>query len=480
MSFNSYIFILCLLPISFIGYFALSRKKQEYGLLWMAASSLVFYAWAGISVLLLLIVSLILNFIFTVIIRQRRSKLILACGIILNVFLLIYFKYSGFLVQNINALFGTSFIFKNIALPLGISFFTFTQISWLVDTYRGETKDYSLLEYVLFISYFPKMAEGPIALHGDILPQFRDKSRKTIDYDNISRGIMIFVLGLFKKLMIADTLGKAVDWGFNNIPDLYSMDIWIVMLCYTLQIYFDFSGYCDMAAGVSLLFNIELPVNFNSPYKALSITDFWKRWHISLTSFLRKYVYFPLGGSRRGTVRTYINMMIVFIISGIWHGANWTFILWGALHGACQVLHRIFRKPFDKIFAPVRWVITFLFVNIAWLLFRADSVAQWWYMVGKAFGIKYRTMHEELVSVFKIPRLRSVLSVAGIPYTDMGVYVFGMVLMLCVCMFICLVPRNNLERQHKTSVWTLALTFVLFMVCFLSLSNVTSFLYFNF
>ncbi len=480
MSFNSYIFILCLLPISFIGYFALSRKKQEYGLLWMAASSLVFYAWAGISILLLFIASLILNYIFTLFIKRSNSKLILALGIILNVILLIYFKYSGFLVQNINALFNTDFIFKNIALPLGISFFTFTQISWLVDTYRGETRDYSLLEYVLFISYFPKMAEGPIALHGDILPQFRDKSRKTIDYDNISRGIMIFVLGLFKKLMIADTLGKAVDWGFNNVPDLYSMDIWIVMLCYTLQIYFDFSGYCDMAAGVSLLFNIELPVNFNSPYKALSITDFWKRWHISLTSFLRKYVYFPLGGSRRGTVRTYINMMIVFIISGIWHGANWTFILWGALHGACQVLHRIFRKPFDKLFAPVRWFITFLFVNIAWLLFRADSVAQWWYMVGKAFGIKYRTMHEELVSVFKIPRLRSVLSVAGIPYSDMGVYVFGMVLMLCVCMFICLVPRNNLERQHKTSVWTLALTFVLFMVCFLSLSNVTSFLYFNF
>lgn len=480
MSFNSYVFILCLLPISFIGYFALSRKKQEYGLLWMAASSLVFYAWAGISILLLFIASLILNYIFTLFIKRSNSKLILALGIILNVILLIYFKYSGFLVQNINALFNTDFIFKNIALPLGISFFTFTQISWLVDTYRGETRDYSLLEYVLFISYFPKMAEGPIALHGDILPQFRDPAKKTVDYDNISRGIMIFVLGLFKKLMIADTLGKAVDWGFNNVPDLYSMDIWIVMLCYTLQIYFDFSGYCDMAAGVSLLFNIELPVNFNSPYKALSITDFWKRWHISLTSFLRKYVYFPLGGSRRGTVRTYINMMIVFIISGIWHGANWTFILWGALHGACQVLHRIFRKPFDKIFAPVRWFITFLFVNIAWLLFRADSVAQWWYMVGKAFGIKYRTMHEELVSVFKIPRLRSVLSVAGIPYTDMGVYVFGMVLMLCVCMFICLVPRNNLERQHKTSVWTLAMTFVLFMVCFLSLSNVTSFLYFNF
>lgn len=480
MSFNSYIFILCLLPISFIGYFALSRKKQEYGLLWMAALSLVFYAWAGISILLLFIASLILNYIFTLFIKRSNSKLILALGIILNVILLIYFKYSGFLVQNINALFNTDFIFKNIALPLGISFFTFTQISWLVDTYRGETRDYSLLEYVLFISYFPKMAEGPIALHGDILPQFRDPAKKTVDYDNISRGIMIFVLGLFKKLMIADTLGKAVDWGFNNVPDLYSMDIWIVMLCYTLQIYFDFSGYCDMAAGVSLLFNIELPVNFNSPYKALSITDFWKRWHISLTSFLRKYVYFPLGGSRKGTVRTYINMMIVFIISGIWHGANWTFILWGALHGACQVLHRIFRKPFDKIFAPVRWVITFLFVNIAWLLFRADSVAQWWYMVGKAFGIKYRTMHEELVSVFKIPRLRSVLSVAGISYSDMGVYVFGMVLMLCVCMFICLVLRNNLERQHKTSAWTLALTFVLFMVCFLSLSNVTSFLYFNF
>ena len=480
MSFNSYIFILCLLPISFIGYFALSRKKQEYGLLWLLASSLVFYAWAGISVLLLFVASLFLNYIFTICIRKRRSKSLLACGIVLNVLLLIYFKYSGFLVENINALLKTSFVFENIALPLGISFFTFTQISWLVDTFRGETDDYSLLEYALFISYFPKMAEGPIALHGDILPQFRNATKKTIDYDNISRGIMIFVFGLFKKLMIADTLGKAVDWGFNYVPDLYSLDIWIVMLAYTLQIYFDFSGYCDMASGISMMFNIDLPVNFNSPYKALTITDFWKRWHISLTSFLRKYVYFPLGGSKKGTVRTYINMMIVFIVSGIWHGANWTFVLWGALHGACHVLHRIFRKPFDKLFAPIKWFITFLFVNIAWLLFRADSVSQWWYMVNKAFGIKYRTMHEELVSVFKIPRLRTVLSVVGLPYTDMSVYVFGMVLMFAACMFICLVPKNNLEREHKTNVWTLVITMALFMVCLLSLSNVTSFLYFNF
>ncbi len=480
MSFNSYIFILCVLPISFIGYFALSRKKQEYGLLWLLASSLVFYAWAGISVLLLFIASLFLNYIFTICIRKRRSKSLLACGIVLNVLLLIYFKYSGFLVENINALLKTSFVFENIALPLGISFFTFTQISWLVDTFRGETDDYSLLEYALFISYFPKMAEGPIALHGDILPQFRDTSKKAIDYDNISRGIMIFVFGLFKKLMIADTLGKAVDWGFNYVPDLYSLDIWIVMLAYTLQIYFDFSGYCDMASGISMMFNIDLPANFNSPYKALTITDFWKRWHISLTSFLRKYVYFPLGGSKKGTVRTYINMMIVFIVSGIWHGANWTFVLWGALHGACQVLHRIFRKPFDKLFAPIKWFITFLFINIAWLLFRADSVSQWWYMVNKAFGIKYRTMHEGLVSVFKIPRLRTVLSAVGLPYTDMSVYVFGMVLMFTACMFICLVPKNNLEREHKTNVWTLVITMALFMVCLLSLSNVTSFLYFNF
>lgn len=480
MSFNSYIFILLLLPISVTGYFALSRIKQEFGLMWLLISSLVFYAWAGISCFILLIASLLLNYIFTVLLKKNSSKAVLTIGIVLNVLLLIYFKYSGFLLDNINALFKTSFILQHIVLPLGISFFTFTQISWLVDTYRGETKGYSLLEYALFITYFPKMAEGPIALHGDILPQFADKTKKEVNFDNLSRGIMIFTLGLFKKLMIADTLGKAVDWGFGYVYDLYSLDIWIVMLAYTLQIYFDFSGYCDMASGVSLMLNIDLPLNFNSPYKALSITDFWKRWHISLTSFLRKYVYFPLGGSKKGTVRTYINMMIVFIVSGIWHGANWTFILWGALHGACQVLHRIFRKPFDILPAVIKWFVTFLFVNIAWLLFRADSVAQWWYMVCKAFGIKYRTMHEELVSVFKIPKLRSLLGAVGIPYTDMGVYVFGMVLMLVACMFICLVPKHNLEREHKTNAFTLVVTMALFIVCLLSLSNVTSFLYFNF
>lgn len=236
-----------------------------------------------------------------------------------------------------NAVFGSSFELKNIVLPLGISFFTFRQISYIVDSYRGETKGYTFWDYAFFVSFFPQLVAGPIVMYNEIIPKFRKPGNWHVVVENFSKGIYIFAIGLFKKVIIADRFGKAVTYGFGNIEILSSMEALVVSLSYTFQLYFDFSGYCDMASGIGYMFNIELPQNFNSPYNAKSIAEFWDRWHMSLTRFLRNYVYIPLGGNQRGKLRTYVNIMVVYLIGGIWHGANWTFILWGMLHGGLSV-----------------------------------------------------------------------------------------------------------------------------------------------
>lgn len=493
MNFNSYIFILAFLPVVLVGYHLINRMRPSAAKLWLLAASLVFYAYAGAGCLVLLCVSILVNYPLARVLSGKGpsfavhlpAKGVLTAGILFNVLLLLYFKYTDFFITNLNTIFQQDYALRNLALPLGISFFTFQQIAYLVDSYRGETGQEGFFDYALFVSFFPKIAEGPIVFHSDLIPQFEAAGKQKphtaiVDYDKIARGIMLFTLGLFKKVMVADTLGRAADWGFSHVTDLTSADVIVVMVAYSFQIYFDFSGYCDMASGVACMLGFTLPVNFNSPYKALTITDFWKRWHISLTTFLRRYIYFPLGGSRKGTARTYLNMMIIFLVSGFWHGANWTFILWGFMHGAGQVLHRMCKGVFDKFFRPVQWFCTFLFVNVAWLLFRADSVSEWWYLLKRMFSFRNMTLHENLVSELKIPKLRSVLSVLHIPYTDLSVYTISMLLFFGACLFLCLVPENNQYREHKINGKTILVVFVLFMTCLLSLSNVTSFLYFNF
>lgn len=237
----------------------------------------------------------------------------------------------NFFLEKVNSLFHMDFKIMQIVLPLGISFYTFQQISFLIDTYK-ENITYKFIDYAEFVCFFPQLVAGPIVSH-DMIAQFKDKERKRINFDNISRGLFLFSTGVLKKIIIADTFAKAVDWGFSNVGTMSSLDAIIVMIAYTFQIYFDFSGYSDMAVGLAAMFNINIPCNFDAPYQADSIIDFWKRWHITLTQFLRKYIYYPLGGSKKGRERTYFNIFIVFFISGIWHGANWTFIVWRIIHG---------------------------------------------------------------------------------------------------------------------------------------------------
>ena len=303
-----------------------------------------------------------------------NKKIILAFGIAANLALLGYFKYSDFLISNVNFAFGTQIPHLNLLLPLAISFFTFQQIAYLVDcaALKG-AKRYDFLSYCLFVTFFPQLIAGPIVHHEEMMPQFAKTKNKVINYENIALGLFIFSIGLFKKIVIADTFAVWATEGFDMAASLNLIEAWVISLSYTFQLYFDFSGYCDMAIGAALLFNIKLPINFNSPYKALNIQDFWRRWHITLSRFLRDYVYIPLGGNRSGKVRTYVNLAATFVIGGIWHGAGWTFIFWGCLHGAALVVQRIWSELGFKLNKFVAWFITFNFVNIAWVFFRAKE-----------------------------------------------------------------------------------------------------------
>ena len=377
MLFPTFTFILGFLPITVILYFLLAKKSIVLSRIWLLACSFVFYSWFNWSYSLILAVSILMNRCFAQILLHHRSRVILTLGIICNVALLGYYKYYDFFVENINALFATSFALKHILLPLGISFFTFQQISFLQQVYsRTLEKQYSFLSYSLFVCFFPQLIAGPIVLPDEMMSQFDKVENTTPKADNISKGIYIFSLGLAKKILLADFFAVLADKGFSAISGNF-FDAWGTALAYTFQIYFDFSGYCDMAIGIALLFNICLPKNFDAPYRSASITEFWRRWHITLGRFLMSSVYIPLGGNRCGKFRNCCNLLITFFISGLWHGASWLFVLWGMLHGIALVIHRIWSKflGFSMPALPAR-ALTFLFVLLAWVPFRAETLAQ--------------------------------------------------------------------------------------------------------
>lgn len=390
MIFSSWQFILLFLPTTFFVYFWLNHKHLIIaGKVWLVAASLFFYAYWDIKYLSLILGSIFLNFAIGTGLAQsyeqshqetrtpyRRvnRKVVLSTGIVANLLLLGYYKYTDFLLGNVNTLFGTSLILPHIALPLAISFFTFTQIVYLVDSYRGETAEYDLLNYSLFVTFFPHLIAGPIVHHRQIMPQFTSRWTLVRRYSNILKGLFIFSIGFFKKVVIADSFAVWVTAGFDDGQTLNFFAAWATSLSYSFQLYFDFSGYCDMAIGASLLFNIWLPINFNSPYKALDIQDFWRRWHITLSSFLRDYLYIPLGGNRYGEYRTYLNLFITFVLGGLWHGATWMFVIWGAMHGAALVIHRFWKRLQCPLPPWLAWGMTFLFVNTAWVFFRAKTL----------------------------------------------------------------------------------------------------------
>lgn len=328
MLFNSYVFMLAFLPITLLGYFLLGKLPAHVQLnkAFLVVASFIFYGYNNPSYVPIIFLSILVNYALSqaMLIAQRKAIRLplMLLGLGLNLGVLFYFKYHDFFCENLNSAFGTSFVLNNVALPLGISFFTFQQLSYVIDSYKRTVPRYNILDYALFVTFFPQLIAGPIVLHSEIVPQFADEKNRKFSFDNFAPGLYAFALGLFKKVIIADTFGAAVEAGFAAAQSLNTAEAWFVAVGYTLQLYFDFSGYCDMATGVGLMFNIKIPLNFNSPYKSMNIREFWQRWHMTLSRFLTTYIYFPLGGSRRGMARTCVNLMIVFLASGLWHGAG--------------------------------------------------------------------------------------------------------------------------------------------------------------
>lgn len=375
MIFSSSIFIFIFLPLVVFVYYISSKKIRNNILL---IASLFFYAWGGLSYLKILIVSILINYLFGILIDKAKDKInlkrcFLLFGIILNLLLLFYYKYYDFFVSNVNTLFNSSLSIKNIVLPIGISFFTFQGMSYIIDIYRNDAKvNKSISSVSLYIALFPQLVAGPIIKYKDINNQIKFR-KESIEF--FSYGINRFVVGLSKKVIISDVLGAMAD----NIFNLFNTGIdmptaWIGAICYTFQIYFDFSGYSDMAIGLGYLFGFQFPENFNYPYISKSITEFWRRWHISLSTWFREYLYIPLGGNRKGNV--YLNLFIVFLVTGLWHGASWSFIFWGLWHGFFMIIERLIKNKmwYKKIPSFIKLVSTMLIVIVGWVLFRASSL----------------------------------------------------------------------------------------------------------
>ena len=387
MLFNSYLFIFIFLPIALIGFYYIGSSHQRAAFAWLLAASLLFYGWWNPIYLLLIGASIIINFYIGNHLNQYKSKTLLTAGVALNLGAIAYFKYANFFIDSANALMATNIHLEKIILPLAISFFTFQQIAYLVDSYQQVTKESSLLNYSLFVCFFPQLIAGPIVHHREMMPQFGQTALGQFNHKHIAIGFSIFVVGLFKKVVIADHIARystPMFEGAHQGEEISFFAAWLGSLSYTFQLYFDFSGYSDMAIGIAYMFGIKLVLNFYSPYKSVNIVDFWRRWHITLSRFLRDYIYIPLGGNRKGNYRRYLNLFITMLLGGLWHGAGWTFVLWGALHGLLLIInhgwHKIRRKLgimrnkstfLGRNFARS---ITFVTVTVAWVLFRAEDL----------------------------------------------------------------------------------------------------------
>lgn len=465
MLFNSPVYIFLFLPLAVAVYFLLVRYRMILaGKSWLVLASLFFYGYWNPIYLPLIVGSMLVNYGIGTVLSKRPTggrhavspKAVLAVAITLNLALLGYYKYADFFLANLNALAGTDFPALRLVLPLAISFFTFQQIAYLVDSYQGQTQEYDFLNYCLFVTFFPQLIAGPIVHHKEMMPQFERLRSKVLNYRNLATGIFIFGLGLFKKVVIADTFAVWATLGFDTLPELTFLGAWTASLSYALQLYFDFSGYTDMAIGSALMFNIKLPLNFNSPYKALNIQDFWRRWHMTLSRWLRDYLYIPLGGNQKGPGRTYVNLFMTFLLGGLWHGAGWTFVLWGAMHGGGTALHKWWQGRGITMPKWLAWLITFNFVNFAWVFFRAksfdDAVKVFVGMTG--------------VNGFALPE-----AFAGYSFSLAAVF-------LLVTVF----SKNSMElAKHFRPTWGYALVAaILWVWSVLSLSRVSEFLYFQF
>lgn len=520
MLFNAPEYFLLFLPVSIVIYFLFCKRRFFVASkMWLLLCSLFFYCYWKFDYIWILLGSIVFNFVVGSIlskesdyiekenggsqshsfagksgVKQTERKVILFFAILSNAGLLGYYKYTDFLISDINLLLGSSFDSFHIVLPLAISFFTFQQVAYLVDSYKGLTKEYDFVSYAVFVSFFPQLIAGPIVHHRDLIPQFFKAKKLFLNYKNLCLGLFIFMVGLIKKAIIADKFAIWVGDGFGSPDNLTLLTSWLVSFCYTFQLYFDFSGYCDMAVGSALFFNIKLPVNFNSPYKALSIQDFWRRWHITLSTFLRDYLYFPLGGSRKGSFRTYINLFTVFFVTGIWHGAGNTFVLWGLLHGVAIIVHRVFHNLGFALRKIPAWALTFIFVDIAWVLFRAPDLSV-------AYSVYSHMFDFDSLSLEQLHNFKNSLKSIGLNYQTVTYVVLALIVVL-TCKNsnellskvstikasdlpkFSLVSDRTLQRVISKTAGYLACVLAAFVMFYVTLSVIgstyTEFIYFNF
>ncbi len=489
MVFNSYEFVLLFMPIFMVGYFLVrnygQKKENEKFLcdLWIILGSLIFFALFGVENFVILLISLIWNFctslpmsfmrdgkvnvkLFGRQVSPHRPWLIL--GIVGNLVLLLFFKLSG------------------IFFPIAISFYTFNQISYIVDLSKGEIEKFDPMDYLAYVLFFPKLLQGPLMGYCSFIGEL-DVSRKAqVNWEQIMRALLLFSIGLFKKVLLADTFGKAVDFAYGGLSGLSCLEAILTAVFYSFQLYFDFSGYCDMASALSLMMGFELAVNFDSPYKAVNIVDFWKRWHITLTKFFTKYIYIPLGGNRKGQLRTYVNLMIVFLISGFWHGTGVTFIIWGAMHGVMYVITRALgnggKSSADgKIKIFCKTVLTFVYVTAAWVFFRAETVKDAMVLFGRMFTGGRRGLATGFSSCFMLDEFWYIIKVT--PIMKLGfawdICLWGFLIAAIVMIFF---NENAIKRVKtcKIGVWSTLLTALLLIWSIVSFGGVSTFLYMNF
>ena len=502
MLFNSYLFIFLFLPVALIGWFFLNRiEKYKLAQAFLFVMSLWFYAYFDISYLSVILGSCFANYLFSYLLTKWESpgakKGMMIAGCVVNLGILGYFKYFDFFLENLNVLFSADFTLKHILLPLGISFFTFQQLSFVIDRCKGKAPHYDLLDYLNFVTFFPQLIAGPIVLHSELIPQFQDRKKRRFDAGGFAQGISFFVIGMGKKVLLADTLAKAVNYGFGEIGSLDSLSAAFVALAFTFELYFDFSGYCDMAVGIGKMFRIEIPDNFNSPYKSASVKEFWRRWHMTLGRFFTTYVYIPLGGNRKGKLRTAVNTMAVFLLSGLWHGANWTFVFWGFLHGLGVSVNNLFQgrkkriRP-DESENPGRAVrigrhlaqaATFIYVCLAFVFFRSDTMADGFLFFQRLLSGEYNGSIWAVADAVPISEIYIVTKALSMKAPQFLSAVNMAALMTVALIGAVALSRKTTRKMVENSSWKIGAALriaVLFVWSVLSLSGVSTFLYFNF
>lgn len=482
MLFNSYEFLFLFLPIAVCGYFFLGNREKtsEWANIWLVGLSLFFYSYWDIKYLPLLLLSIGFNYVISGhIIRYRKekqkrnAKTVFLLGIIFNAGLLGFFKYTDFFLENLNYL-GAQFPLLHIILPLGISFFTITQMVYLVDCYEGVAKERNFIHYALFVSFFPHLLAGPILYHRPMMKQFKDSSLRHVDWDNLGRGLSLFIIGLAKKVLIADSFVTVVAKGFAHPEQLTLVDSWTVAICYMMQLYFDFSGYSDMAVGIARMMNINIPINFNAPYRAYGIIDFWQHWHMSLTTTITNYLYTPMVMAckkitfGKAMAATFASMFI----AGIWHGAGWTYIIFGSLHGLGLVLNHTWKKYHLWMWKPLGYVLTLGLVLVAFVFFRAESITdalQVLYAMVGGNGVLLPHVIADFMNGHFDTNLMA-LSEYDVPRKT-----------LVVLLLVVFCPSSNdiIKRLQPNYKWAVALAGI-FVYGIIHLSDVTEFLYFQF